>query len=280
MNSNKNCKRQTKTTTKAEIKVFIKKNFKKYSSKQLGSLLHLKLSAIRHYCYELNLRRMELEYFTTSQTNYLKRHFKAIGDSELAEIFQKKWPKKKGWSKKHIEKKRKYLRLKRTPTQIKAIHIRNVNKGRFSLCPVKAWDKRRRAEEGEIRYWRCGQKLTPFIKHNGKFVHWSRWEWQRNHGTIPRGMNVIFKDSNPQNLTVKNLCLVSDQQLSARNSRISSQGLSDNYVIGILTHKDPVLRKALKSCPNIIELKRKQLILKRTINGHSKIATNSSTHDR
>ncbi len=144
---------------------FIKEVHGRLPNKLIAWALGLKITALRMKCYEMGLYNLELEFWTAAQVRYLVAHYKMIGDKELAELFNKKWKKKKGWSFKHIEKKRKYLKLKRTSRQLKAIHQRNVDQGRFLLCPVKRWLVSGVAKEGEIRMWRSANgRLTPMIK--------------------------------------------------------------------------------------------------------------------
>jgi hypothetical protein len=252
------------------IEIFIRDHYEQFTNHQLSVQLGITISAVRTACRRLGLKRMELEYFTGEMIEFLKQQYTSIGDTELATIFQQKWPKQKGWTKKHIEKKRKYLHLTRTPGQIKAIHSRNVKAGCFLLCPVKAWDKLGRTPDGEIHYWsmKKGTRKIPFIKINGKFIQWGRWAWQQAYGEIADGMNVVFKDGDPYNLTLSNLILLSNAELSRKNSVKGSQGLSDNYVAGILTHGDPALRELLKQNPALLELKRQQLTLNRIIYDH------------
>lgn len=256
---------------KRKIYSFIKANFKLLTNSQLADQLQIKLSALRHACYELGLKRMELEYFSKTQINFLKSHYRKIGDCELAELFQRKWPKNKGWTKKHIEKKRKHLGLKRTKKEIKNIHARNKITGRFSQCPVKAWDKRGRAPEGQIRYWKRKDGTDyPVVKIDRGFISWARWIWQSKVGPIPKGCNVVFIDGNSRHLSIDNLVLLSNAQLSERNAAKSSKGLSDNYIAGILSHKNTDLRILLKQNPHLLQIKRYQLILKRSIYEHRK----------
>lgn len=265
-----------------QLNSLIKKYYNQFSNnKQLAMFLGVKLSTLRTECYKLGLKRTEMEYFTPAQEKYLAKYYQTTGDSELAEIFQKKWPKKKGWTKKHIEKKRGYLILNRTQDQIKAIHQRNVMAGRFSICPVKAWNKRGRSPDGEIRYWsnKVTGKKYPVIKHNGKFVHWGRWAWQQHFGKIPKSKNVVFKDGNHYNITIDNLELLSNQELAQRNAEKSSRGLSDNYVAGLLSPGDLHLRENLKECKNLIAVKRKQIHLKRIIYGQQTNQSNTPRDD-
>lgn len=246
---------------------FIKGFFEALTNKELADALGLKITMVRMKCYELGLKRMELEYWTNAQIKFLRSNYKRIGDKELADIFNKKWVKVKGWTHKHIEKKRKYLKLNRTQRQIAAIRQRNVEKGRFAMCPVKAWKVRGVAPENDIRYWRKdgSNEKFPVIKISGKWLHWNRWAWEREFGPVPAGMNVVFKDGNPYNRAIENLELLTHAQLSFRNSLKSSKGLSDNYIAGILSHNNPGIRKELLQDKELLETKRLQLQLNRTI---------------
>ena len=105
---------------------------------------------------------MELQYWTAAQTRFLRDNYKAFGDTELAEIFEIKWFKAKGWTKKHIEKKRRYLKLKRTTEEKRQIKIRNTKMGRFKICNEKMWKKRGVTPVGEKRVW-FNQLNTPFV---------------------------------------------------------------------------------------------------------------------
>ncbi|GEP94481.1 hypothetical protein CCY01nite_07410 [Chitinophaga cymbidii] len=98
-------------------------------------------------------------------------------------------------------------------------------------------------------------------------MHWNRWAWEQAYGKIPPRTNVVFKDGNPNNLTIDNLELLSDAALAKRNASASIQTLSDNYIAGILSPKNTALRTLLQSNKTLLEIKRKQITLKRTIYG-------------
>jgi hypothetical protein len=247
---------------------YLKENFYSQTNSQLAAGLGLKLTSVRTKCYELGLKRMELEYWTDEQVAFLLENYKQYGDKELAKIFNSKWKKNKGWTLKHIEKKRKYLKLKRTAADHRKIKDRAISKGVYIEGLKKMWAKRGVAKEGEIRYWKANgtNRLFPVIKINGRFTHWTPYAWEKHFGKIPDGKNVVFKDRNPFNLDPNNLELVTNAELARKNSKISSQGLSDNYVAGIMTHRDPETRKLLKENPYLINLKRKSILLNRTIN--------------
>lgn len=110
---------------------FILDNFCLKTNKQIAEELGIKIQALRPIAYKLGLYRINLEYWTDEQILFLKGNFETIGDTELAQIFQEKFPKAKVWTKKHIDKKRKHLNLHRTPKQIALINQRNIDAGLY-----------------------------------------------------------------------------------------------------------------------------------------------------
>lgn len=257
--------------TATEIE-FLKNNFENLTNKQLASKLKLTLTMVRTKCYELGMKRMELEYWTEEQVAYLKANYKQIGDVEMAEIFQEKWPKKKGWTLKHIEKKRLYLKLQRTKEEVAAVKARNIKKGRFAICVKKRWLKTGTMAIGTVRYWKKtdSEGDFPVIKTETGYKHWNRWKWEQVYGKIPKGMNVVFKDRNNKNLTIENLMLLSNEELAIHNYRAAAINLTDNWVAGILSHGNSGMRQEIKANKKLIEAKRLQLQLNRTINEQSR----------
>jgi hypothetical protein len=204
-----------------EMHQFLKDNYLSMTNRELADALGLKLTRTRTELYKLGLKRMELEYWTKQQTQFLKDNYKDFGDTELAEIFEVKWYKAKGWTKKHIEKKRRYLKLKRTTAEKKAIQIRNTKMGRFAMCAKKRWETIGEAPIGEKRVWFTSEGNLPYvvIKTKNGFVHYNRWLWQKEKGKIPPGMNVVINTDDRINYTIKDLALISDAELSKRNSQ-------------------------------------------------------------
>jgi hypothetical protein len=222
---------------------------------------------------------MRLEYWTPEQVRELKQNYRTIGDTELAEIFQKKFPKNKEWTLKHINKKRNYLNLHRTTEDLQAIQQRNLDAGRFEQCPIKRWLTTGQAKEGTIRYWANRTngtiKFVPRIKINGKWIFWTRHTWEKRRGKIPKRMNIVFKDNNPIHRRLSNLIMIDDSELARRNSQISSVGLSDRYVASVVAamghygKRDPELIDTLMKNKALINLKRQQLLLERSIGNYA-----------
>lgn len=214
--------RYNKIVFTPEMHQFLKDNYQQLTNRELADALGLKLTSTRTELYKLGLKRMEMEYWTPEQVHFLKDNYKIFGDTELAEIFEVKWHKAKGWTKKHIEKKRRYLKLKRTTSEKKAIQIRNTKMGRFKICNQKMWEKRGITPEGEKHIWFSSESNLPFIviKTKNGFVHYNRWLWEKEKGAIPPGMNVVINGSDRINYTIKDLELLTNAELSARNSNL------------------------------------------------------------
>jgi len=248
---------------------FIRCHFNTLTNLQLSKMLGIKLTSLRMKCYEIGLKRMEMEYWTEDQINYLKANYKTVGDVELAERFEKLWPKQKKWTNKHIEKKRKYLKLIRTVTEVEKVKERNIETGRFAECAVKRWKVSEACAEGTVKIWRyAGGNAFKVIKLKTGFVHFMPWLYEQMFGPIPVGYMVRTKDGDNMNVVPENLILVTRAQHALINSSISIGSLSDNYIIGILASgKNKALRESIAANPELIEVKRLQLQLNRMING-------------
>ncbi|WP_421977860.1 HNH endonuclease signature motif containing protein [Roseivirga seohaensis] len=239
------------------------------TNRELATAMGLGLTSVRTKCYELGLLRMKMEYWTEEQVNYLLENYKQKGDVELAEEFNNKWHKEKGWTKKHIEKKRRYLHLKRTKKEIHLIALRNIEAGRFSVNHWKRWYGRA-SKIGTIKTWINRESDSQFkvIKTKDGYKHLNRYLWERENGPIEPGFQITYKDGNPLNCVIENLeKLPVGNHPSFLNASIE---LSDGYIAGVMSHNDPELRDHLINLPDLLEIKRQQLILQRTINEHGK----------
>lgn len=52
----------------------------------------------------------------------------------------------------------------------------------------------------------------------GEWKELHRHVWEKENGTIPKGMNVVFKDGNSLNCALENLEMISDAELCSRNT--------------------------------------------------------------
>lgn len=198
---------------------FLKSNYETKSNAELAEALGIKLTTCRTKLYSMGLKRMELEYWTDEQVKYLKEHYKEIGDTELAQLFNDKWHKAKGWTKKHIEKKRRYLKLKRTKAERKQIKKRNTENGMFADGARKAWETMGVTPIGEIKIWKqhYGGKVG-VIKTEEGFVHYNRWLYEQNFGPLKSEDLVITRSGEIIALDLNDLEVIDRAEHVRRNS--------------------------------------------------------------
>lgn len=204
--------------TEEEIN-FVNENFYTLTNTELANHLGIKLTTFRMIAYrDLNLKRMEMEYWNEEMVGFLKENYKYMGDVEISEIFQLQFPKIKPWSKKHIEKKRRYLGLKRTKEELSLIIKRNSEQGRFNTAR-KSWRKRPANEIFTIVNWRLSNgNRNFFIKTESGYMYYFRWLWEKEKGIVPKGYNVVNNNPKKDVLpTILDLECISDKELALRN---------------------------------------------------------------
>lgn len=207
---------------------FIKSNYHRMSNKQLSDSLDVKLTSVRMKCYELGLYKMKLEYWTDEQVEFLIDNYKTKGDTELSEIFNSKWKKEKGWTKKHIEKKRRYLNLKRTYEEQKKIREDWTKKGLYKESVRKMWLTRGKRSEGEVVVW----EKNKFIKTDNRYVLLRIFNYKKHYGEIPTGMLVCHKDGNSMNCEYENLILLTREENAIKTHQIDFDlNFKETYIL-------------------------------------------------
>jgi hypothetical protein len=196
---------------------FIKNNFHSMTNDAIAAALGLKKTRVRTLAYEMGLKRMELEYWTPNQVAFLKQNYQSMGDVMIAEFFENEWPKNKPWTKQHIEKKRRYLKLKRTSIELQQVHLLNKSTGRLTVANRRRWETTGSNAVGTIVLWNCnGYKIAQIKTENG-YVHYNRWLWEQHHGAIPAGYNIVKKEGCPEIATIEFLEMITKGENAIRN---------------------------------------------------------------
>jgi hypothetical protein len=255
--------------TDADIQ-FIKENFHTMTNPAMAKALNKKISVFRAKCRELNLLHMEMEYWTTEQVDYLKANYRTKGDQQIADEFQDQWPKKKGWTKKHIDKKRGYLGLQRTTEEQFLIRT-----GRFNAEDYKDFNGKN-FPEGKLRMWHQNGKFRWMIKVGKKFIAYHRYVWEQAHGPIPNDKKLYFLDGDTTNYDLSNLALMSKAELAKAVSTKVHAELSDSYLAGILS-RDKEAKRVILQHPELLAAKRSAILLNRKL-GLSRCKTNKSSN--
>ena len=252
---------------------FMKRNHKKMPRRELARALGVGLTSVRSKCYELGLYKMRLEYWTEEQVAYLKNNYKTIGDLELSEIFARRWFKEKGWTRKHIAKKRGYLKLKRSERQRWNILLRNADQGRFDALRWAGTIERRRLRVGTVIVRTINGCKVKLVRVKGGFRKLAHINYENSFGAIPSGKMIVMRDGNPLNCDPANLIA------TTRSEHAERMRNSDAAIASLMSmkmekarrgrpRKDVGLFNMLLKRPDLIDAKRKQLQLTREINAH------------
>lgn len=110
---------------------FIKDNFATMTNDEIAVALLVKKTIVRTTAYSLGLQRMKLEYWSDEAVTFLKENYHRLGDREICRIFSVKFPKEKGWTPRHVQKKMTQLDLYRNKMDWFLIKERNRDNGSF-----------------------------------------------------------------------------------------------------------------------------------------------------
>jgi hypothetical protein len=115
-----------------------------------------------------------------------------------------------------------------------------------------------------IRHDKNGHDYKYIRISKAKWVMLQVYNWEKIHGPIPKDKIIVAKDGNSLNCDPDNWMMVSRAEHLERNS--GRKDLTDKYIISKLTHRNEELREVISQSPELIELKRNELKLRRTIN--------------
>ncbi|HEX2868775.1 MAG TPA: HNH endonuclease signature motif containing protein [Ignavibacteriales bacterium] len=125
---------------------------------------------------------------------------------------------------------------------------------------------------------RNGRKYKWIRISQGKWVPLHKHIWEKKHGKVPKGKILSFKNGDSLDVRLGNLKLITraenvrsnfnPKKLSAAMKKLwkANHHLTrDSYIAHTLAPGDPELKKELLNHPDLIELKRMSLTLKRSI---------------
>jgi hypothetical protein len=245
-----------KTEWTDEMVAYLKANYDKMITEKLAENLNVSYTVCRDKMRVLKLKKCNHTFWTEEQSVYLIQHFQTIGDVELAEIFNEKFPKSYPWTQRQMNKRRVYLKLNRTRVEIRGIMVRNIEAGRFAECANKRWITTADAyPEGQIVVRHQNGFKFKVIKIDGKFVNHARYVWSLAFGEIPKGGIISHISDDYLDNSIENLQMISRKDGMSANS--AAYNLTDNYVASCLSgHKKNGLREILLKDKELIELQR------------------------
>ena len=106
----------------------------------------------------------------------------------------------------------------------------------------------------------------------GQWQQYHQWLWTQAHGPVPQGHIVVFKNGDQTDVRLDNLEMITMAENVKRNS--GSLNLPDGYVAHLLAVRDkPTQALILQQAPELIELKRAELLLNRAVREEEQKAT-------
>lgn len=191
----------------------------------------VELPAIRHQCRRMGLAKCIQIRWSKEDIEFLRSNYKTMGNIEIAEILTEKGRSYRmidgknvvrKFTKKNIEKKIKLLKLVRTEEDLKFIRQHN-----FEIGKGYCWTKEENAytlglkpvfDEGVIRIWNTNGYDRKYIKINGGFISYARYQYEKYFGAVPKGYNVWHKDGDQLNCDPDNLYIITDADQSLERS--------------------------------------------------------------
>ncbi|HUR65502.1 MAG TPA: HNH endonuclease signature motif containing protein [Chitinophagaceae bacterium] len=288
-----------KTWTKKQLNIFIQEYPTTDDTRKLSSRLNKTYLAIKARAKVLKLKRLVPNSntgkttVTKAQDRIIKKKYLSVPSKTLAD--------KLGISDTKLRLRLKQLNLvipqeiieqRKKDSQIKPGSI-SPNKGK--KISAEAYEKSKDTmfkkghvphnsvgfKDGDIRirlyHLDRGEKPYKFIRlSKRKWVPLHKHKWENKNGKMPPGHCLWFKDGNTLNCRLSNLELITRAENMHRNS--SSVNLADSFIANALCRKkggaglydDELRMEILKNKP-LMELKRKQLQLKRAIHEQQKV---------
>lgn len=193
--------------------VFIKKN---YNTLNYGEILNhinsnrksneqIKYSLLRHRFRDLGLSKFSMKHWSKIQIQILTDNYRTKGNTEIATLCRKHAKGgKTGMTSKQVSKKLKLLDIHRTPKELSAVVQRNIKLGltyvnKPGIAVVKG------KPEGHMTIHKLnGHTSYNFIKVNGYYRMYGKYNYERTVGEVPNGYMLFRIDLDSLNDHISN----------------------------------------------------------------------------
>lgn len=221
---------------------------------EIAEALKMKESKVKCFVYRHRLAAKTWVNYTGEETKFIRDNYTRLSWVEIAAEIGKQVE--------GVRKKARDLRLTRTKEQIREICDRTAGHTRFKKGHVPgntlyngAITVRTDSNGNTYKYIRIS-------KGNWAMLHVHNWE--KTNGPVPEGKILRSKNGNQIDCDAANWEPIDRAtHLELNNGRNT---LEDRYIVGLLTHRNEELKPLIAAQPELIELKRNQIKLRRAIN--------------
>lgn len=245
-----------------ESRQFIRENANRLSYEEIAAQTGETVSRVKTFVYREKLRPCLGVPFSKEHEQFIRDNYHKLSNTEIAAVIGRNGDSIKG--------KMKQLGLSRSKQELLAINARLNSKGWFPKgnepknTKFDGYTSTRIDSHGNpYRYIRISKGIF-------KQLHYHNWE--KENGPVPEGMILRSKDGDSSNCDPDNWELIDRADHLSKNS--GRDELTDGYILAKLAHRAPELKTAFAEMPELIELKRSQIKLKRTINELTETPTN------
>lgn len=242
-----------KPWTKEEDK-FLKKHYIKGAT-LTANLLNRSMSSVYNRAALLGFKCAVFEKYNDRELEFIRQNYQTMSYREIGDALGRS-----GDSVKHVTTDR--LHLKRTAEQSKIIRNRCSKGTRFNPGNqphnTKSDFKISLRTENGITYQFIRIELA-------KWIPLQIFNWQKINGPIPEGKILRCISGDTMDVAPENWEPIDRVEHLIRNSH-GRIHLEDNYIAELLSRKNKIIKPVILQIPELIELKRNELKLRRTIN--------------
>lgn len=236
-----------------EQKLFVLNNYKSLSINAI-----CKQANLRHYQVYTLLSRSGIklsvsEYYTAREEQIIRDNFATLTNEEIGQLINR--------TGESVHHKAQTLKLKRTRASVDKIRQRVCSQTFFPKGHLPHNTK----SDGEVSIRVYKGKRQKHVRVS--LAYWmplQNFNWEQVNGPIPDGMVLRCLSADAMNCNPDNWEPVNRVDHLEKN--IGRATLEDNYITHVLSMKNKGARSAIAEMPELIELKRNQLKLKRYIN--------------
>jgi len=235
-------------------KDFVLNNFKSLGINETCNQSQLK----RHQVYQLLVRNgiklAQWTQFTAEEEKIIRDNFTELSNAEIGVLLNR--------TSDSIHAKLQLLKLKRTAKQVVKIRRRTCSNSYFPKGHVPHNTK----SDGEIslRVYENARSQKYIRVSLANWMPLQLFNWEQVNGPVPEGMVLRCLSDNKLDCKPNNWELINRTEHLEKNA--GRDTLDDKYITNLLAHKNRELRPAIAEMPELIELKRNQIKIRRTIN--------------
>lgn len=252
MTKSRNIRREKKIWSKSDDR-FLKRHYH-YGAKLCACMLNIPIYTVYARAFKLVIPGIKYEKYTDEQIKFVKKNYSTMSNTEIGAIIgRSKWSVKAFASsyglKRSAEESLNIQERCRCKTTFVKGHLPKNTKSDFVIT---------------IRTSHCGSfyKWIRLSVANWAMLH--VYNWEKANGPVPEGKILRSISGDTMDCSPENWQLVDRAEHLALNSGRST--LEDKYIANILTIRSKEMKPIYLQMPELLDLKRNELQLRRTIN--------------